>query len=121
MDNDRWEQIKENIKSKFKVLEEGIEDLTVTTGEGEIKSGTAAFLVAETPMGKIKLSFESRPLVLDKKLIYSHQQGKSARTEYTFSDTELTHKIKAYKWNPDALVGAGDDDEWQEMDAEAYS
>jgi len=114
MDVDRWEQIKENIKRKFKVAEEGTEDLTVATAEGEIKSGKAEFLVVETPMGRIKLTFESRPLVLDKKLIYSHQQGKSARTEYTFSDKEFTHKIKAYKYDDD-------NDEWKEIDAAAFS
>lgn len=110
MDTDRWEQIKENIKSKFPILEEGIEDLTVTTANGEIKSGKAEFLVAETPLGKIKLSYESRPIVLDKKTIYSHRSGQAARTEYEFSDSEFSHKIKAYTWNDD-------EDEWKEIDA----
>ncbi len=113
MDIDRWEQIRENIRNKFKVLEEGTEDLTVGTADGDIKSGIAEFLVAETPMGKIKLSFESRPVVLDKKFISSHRAGQAARTEYTFSETEKTHKIKAYKWNDD-------NDERNEIDAEGF-
>ena len=114
MDTDRWEQLKESIKRRFTILEEGTEDLTVPTSEGDVKSGKAEFLVVETPMGKIKLAFESRPLVLDKKLIYSHQQGKSARTEYTFSDKEFTHKIKAYKFNDE-------EETWEEIDAAAFS
>lgn len=117
MDLDRWEQIKENIKRKFKVIKEGTEDLIVATSEGEVKSGKAEFLVAETPMGKIKLALEKRPVVLDKKFIYSHRSGQSARTEYEFSDTEFSYKLKAYKWSddddPDASVGGS----WKEIDA----
>jgi hypothetical protein len=114
MDSDRWEQIKESIKGRFEILDEGTEDLTVTTGEGEIKNGTADFLVAKTPMGKIKLAFESRPVVLGKKEFYSHQQGKGARVEYEFSDTEFSHKIKAYKWNDE-------EEEWTEIDASKFA
>lgn len=113
MDTDRWEQIKENIKSKFKVLEEGTEDLTVRSAEGSIKSGRAEFLVVVTPMGNIKLVFESRPVVTDKKFIYSHRAGQSARTEYEFSDTEFSHKLKAYKQGDE-------DEEWKEIDAAAF-
>jgi hypothetical protein len=113
MDVDRWEQIKENIKNKFTVLEEGTEDLTVTTADGEVPSGKSEFLIAQTPMGKIKLAFESRPVVTDKKFIYSHRAGQAARTEYQFSDTEFSHKIKAYKWDED-------NDEWKEIDATKF-
>src|SRR3989344_3244067 len=113
MDTDRWEQIKENIRDKFKVTEEGTEDLTVPTSEGDVKSGQLEFLVAATPLGKIKLAFESRPVVLDKKFIYSHRAGQAGRTEYQFSDTEFSHKIKAYKWDED-------NEEWKEIDAAAF-
>lgn len=110
MDQDRWEQIKENIKRKFRILEEGTEDLVVRTNEGEVKSGKAEFLVTETPMGKVKLALEKRPVVLDKKFIYSHRAGQAARTEYEFSDTEFSYKLKAYLWSDD-------EDRWSEIDA----
>jgi len=113
MDTDRWEQIKENIKSKFQVLEEGTEDLTVPTADGDVISGKVQFLVANTPFGKIKLAFESRPVVLDKKTIYSHRAGQAARNEYEFSQTEFSHKVKAYKWDDD-------NEEWKEIDATAF-
>ncbi len=114
MDIDRWEQIKENIKSKFEIVDEGTEDLTVTTGDGDVVSGKAEFLVAQTPMGKIKLAFESRPVVEDKKFIYSHRGGQAGRTEYKFSESEFSHKVKAYKWNDD-------EDEWKEIDASNFA
>jgi hypothetical protein len=114
MDKDRFEQIKENIKGKFKVLKEGSEDLLVESQDGMIKQGTVEFLVVETPLGRIKLAFEKRPVVLDKKFIYSHRAGQAARTEYEFSDTEFSYKLKAYKWN-------NQDDEWNEIDADSFA
>ena len=114
MDLNRFEQIKENIKGKFKVTDEGVEDLMVETQDGMIKQGTAEFLTVQTPMGKIKLALEKRPVVLDKKFIYSHRAGQAARTEYEFSDTEFSYKLKAYKWNDL-------DDEWDEIDAENFA
>lgn len=110
MDIDKWEQLKEELGRKFKIVEETKEDLTVRSQDGEFVSGHADVLILETPMGQIKLALESRPVVLDKKEIYSHQQGKSARTEYTFSDTEFSHKLKAYKWS-------NYNERWEEIDA----
>ncbi|OGE82766.1 MAG: hypothetical protein A3B10_01930 [Candidatus Doudnabacteria bacterium RIFCSPLOWO2_01_FULL_44_21] len=118
MQDEKWEALKEELNRKFKVEDSHLEDLIVETADGPIKQGKVEVLIFPTPLGKIKLTRESKPVVLDKKVFYSHQQGKSARTEYKFSETEFSHKIKAYKWDPDASVGAGDDnDEWKEIDA----
>lgn len=114
MDLDRWEQLKESLSRKFKVLEQGTEDLTVETQDGPIKNGTAEFLVFATPMGRIKLAFEKRPVVLDKKFIYSHRAGQAARTEYEYSDSENSYKLKAYKWDDLEEV-------WTEIDASNFS
>lgn len=114
MDIDRWEQTKENIRSKFQVTEEGTEDLTMETQDGIVKQGTAEFLIVKTPMGQIKLVLEKRPVVLDKKFIYSHRAGQAARTEYEFSDTEFSYKLKAYKYDDD-------NEEWKEIDAGSFS
>ena len=114
MDTDKWEALKEELGRKFKISEQKTEDLTVHTQDGDVVSGKADVLILETPMGRVKLSYESKPVVLGKKEIYSHQQGKSARTEYTFSDTEFAHKLRAYKWDDD-------NDEWKEIDAGNFS
>jgi hypothetical protein len=114
MQNEQWEGLKEEISRKFKILEEKQEDLLMETNDGLVKQGIAEILVLETPLGRVKLVRENRPVVLDKKFIYSHRAGQSARTEYTFSDTEFSHKLRAYKWNED-------DDEWKEIDAANFS
>ncbi len=124
MENDKWEGLKEELRRKFKVLEEKTEDLMVETSEGLVIAGLAEVLIfsakggsasgGELPFSKMKLVRESRPAVLDKKFIYSHRAGQAARTEYQFSDTEFSHKIKAYKWDDD-------EDEWKEMDAANFA
>jgi hypothetical protein len=114
MDIDRWLQLKENLKGKFDIEEEGSEDVMMDTLDGPVKTGTVEFLVMETPMGRIKLACEKKPLVLDKKMHFSHRAGQAARTEYTFSESEFTYKMHAYKWNDI-------DETWDEIDAEKFS
>ncbi|MBI4363239.1 MAG: hypothetical protein HY545_00115, partial [Candidatus Doudnabacteria bacterium] len=98
MENDKWEGLKEETKRKFKVLKEGAEDLLVETAEGLTKQGIVEFIIFESPMGRLKLVRENRPVVVDKKFIYSHRAGQAARTEYKFSDSEFSHKLRVYKW-----------------------
>jgi hypothetical protein len=114
MDIDQFEQLRENIRRKFEVEEEGTEDLMGETADGLVKQGTAEFLVVTTPLGRIKLSLEKRPVVLDKKFIYSHRAGQAARTEYEFSDTEFSYRLKAYKWDDI-------EEKWDEIDASNFS
>ncbi|MBI2356163.1 MAG: hypothetical protein HYV13_03095 [Candidatus Doudnabacteria bacterium] len=113
MENDKWEGLKEEIKRKFKILEEKTEDVLGETSDGLVKQGVAEVLIIKTPMGKIKLVRENRPAVLDKKFIYSHRAGQAGRTEYTFSDTEFSHKLRAFKWDED-------EDDWKEIDAKNF-
>jgi hypothetical protein len=114
MTDEKWEELKEETKRKFKVEEEDREDLIMEVENELVKQGFVEFIIFDSPLGRIKLARESRPVVLDKKFIYSHRAGAAARTEYEFSDTELSHKLKVYKWSDD-------NDKWQEIDAEAFS
>ena len=132
MQDDKWEALKEELKRKFKVEDEHFEDLVVETADGPVVQGKAEIIIFPTPIGKVKLARESRPVVLDKKEFYSHQQGKAARIEYKFSDTEFSYKIKAYIWREDAAqISSGraslseaerdDLDDWKEIDAGNFS
>jgi hypothetical protein len=112
MTKDNWDQLKENLKGKFTVLEEGNEDLQAATAEGFVKQGDIEFLVVKTPMGKVKTVCEIRPMVLEKKFHYTHQQGQSARMEYKLSDTEKTYKIKIFKWDDN-------EDDWMEIKSDS--
>ncbi|MDP4001310.1 MAG: hypothetical protein Q8P83_03655 [bacterium] len=114
MTDEKWEQLKEETERKFKVEKKGREDLLLETADGTIKQGEIEFMIFLSPLGRTKLARESKPVVLDKKFIYSHRGGDAARTEYELSDTEFTHKLKVYKWDDD-------EDQWSEIDAEAFS
>lgn len=109
MTKERWEQLKENLKGRFEVLNENAEDLLVGTAEGQVKQGEREFLELKTPLGKIRAACEIRPAVLEKKYHYTHQQGQSARTEYKYSDTEKTYRLRLYRWNEL-------EDDWQEIE-----
>ena len=114
MIDDKWEALKEELHRKFKVEDAHFEDMIMQTADGPVITGKAEVLIFPTPLGKIKLVRESKPVVLDKKEFYSHQQGKTARVEYKFSETEFSHKIKAYKWDDY-------NDEWKEIDAQGFA
>jgi hypothetical protein len=105
MNNEQWEQIVENLRAQFKgveVFEEEIEQ-----GMEGSRGVHADIVIFNTPRGRFRLVRESRPVVLEKKQLYSHRPGDTARTEYKFSDTEFTHKLKLYREN--------DDLEWEEV------
>jgi hypothetical protein len=113
MTPDRWEEIKNSVKKQFSVEEEGVEDLQAATGEGMVKSGTAEFVVFESPLGRTKLQFQTKPKLEEKKYLYSHRQGDAAQVEYKFSEHEVVHQLKAYKY--DDL-----EDDWEEIDSSKF-
>lgn len=99
MNTEQWEALVENISNKFPGAEIGAE---------EVEPGVSAdAIIFSAPNGRFKIVRKKRPLVLEKKLHYSHRPGDTARTEYKFSETEFSFKLKVYKEN--------DDLEWQEV------
>jgi hypothetical protein len=113
MTDEKWLDLKVNIKEKFEVLEDKTENLMIDKGEGQEKLGTIDILVSQTPMGKIKLERINKPVVLDKKVQY-HRKKEGSQIEYIYSDTEWTHRLEAYKWSDQ-------DQEWQKIDASTFA
>ena len=108
MNDDRWEQLVEMVQKNFRRAALRQEDLLVETGEGTSKQGTKDVLEFTHSDGKrYRLVRENRPVVLEKKQHFSHRMGDTARTEYKFSATEFSHKLKVYKET--------DFDEWEEI------
>lgn len=109
MNDEKWEQLKDRLGKRFEVLDERHGDLMADTPEGEVKQGEQDIVVVHTPAGKIRLVREIRPLILEKKMHYTHRQGQSAQVEYLLSDTEKTYKLRVFKW-------IDLEDDWQEID-----
>ncbi|MFA5967565.1 MAG: hypothetical protein WC805_03620 [Patescibacteria group bacterium] len=105
MDQEKWGEILDRVQAQFTVLED-----TKAPGEDEI--GEIETLIFTGPLGKIKLLWITRPVVLDKKIIGAHRRGtSSAQYEYIYSPTEITHKLEAYREV---------DGEWQTFDSSVF-
>ncbi len=107
MTKEKWDSIVNNIKDTFNVLNQGEEHLDE---EGGVD---ISFIEFEGPLGKIRLEFVSKPVVLDKKTIYSRRIGSETKVDYVYSEDERTEKLLAYKW------GEADND-WQEIDPKTF-
>jgi hypothetical protein len=94
MTEERWEQIKEMANNNFEVLENKVTDLPADQG-----GGTKETLIFNGPLGKMKLEFIVKPLVLDKKTIYSKRSGQETKVDYVTSDTEKVRTFLAFKWD----------------------
>lgn len=108
MTNEKWEELAEMAQKNFKGAKLSQEDLILETQDGPQKQGTKDVLEFTHPSGdNYRLIRENKPIVLEKKELYSHRAGQSAQAQYKFSQTEFSHRLRVYK-----EVGF---DDWEEM------
>lgn len=111
MTNEKWQEIAEMAQKNFKGAKLSLEDLIMETPDGPVKQGSQDILEFEHPSGgRYKLVRENRPVVLEKKELYSHRAGQAAKTQYKFSETEFSHRLRVFK--------EVDFDEWEEISPE---
>jgi len=108
MNQERWQEILGNIKDNFELEDEGKIHLD---DEGGVDIEFAEFM---GPLGKMRLEFISKPVVLDKKTIYSKRIGSETKVDYVYSEEEKSHQLIAYKWSDDQ-------DDWVEVEAGAFA
>lgn len=111
MTDERWQQFIELAKDQFNDVEISTEDLTVQTMDGPEIRGSVDTLIFERDGDRFKLERENRPIVLEKKEHFAKRATDTARTEYTFSTTDFSHKLRVYK-----ETDAGD---WDEISADS--
>lgn len=90
---EKWQETIGHIKDNFEVAEQKKEHLDEQGGL-DIES-----IIFKGPLGRMKLEFISRPVVLDKKTTYSRRIGSQTQVDYVYSDQEKSHKLLAYKWD----------------------
>ncbi len=105
MQLEKWNNTIGMIKDQFKVEEEGKVELEDTP------NGTVEFIIFNGPLGKIKLEYITKPVILDKKTIGSRRIGSEAAVKYIYSEDEMVQTFKAYKWEDER-------DDWVEMEKE---
>lgn len=108
MTNEKWQNLIFMIEEKFGILEKETKDSLIEDDIGNKVKGTRDMVIFENEMGKIKLERENRPMIVDKKMHYHKTAGTGAKVEYIVSDTEMVHKVTAYKWNEAS-------DDWEEL------
>jgi hypothetical protein len=104
MQPEKWQSILGNIKDNFKVEDEGNEHIDE---EGGID---IEYIVFYGPLGKMRLEYVIRPIVLDKKTTYSKRIGSETKIDYVYSPDERSYTLQTYKW--DELR-----DDWVEMES----
>lgn len=105
MTQEKWDNIIGNVKDNFKVEKDGSEHLD------EYGGMDIEFIIFQGPLGRIKLEFITKPVVLDKKTNYSKRIGSETQVEYIYSKDEKSYKFIVYKWNGD---------EWKEINGEMF-
>ncbi len=107
MTKEKWGGILDNIKEKFEITNKGNEHLE---DEGGVD---IEFVEFDGPLGKMRLEFVSKPIVIDKKMTYSRRIGSETKVDYIYSENEKSENMTAYKWD-DAM------NDWTEMDGSMF-
>lgn len=105
MTDSKWYDLADMLEAKYPELERYEEDI-------EDAQGTKEVLEFKSPAGMMRVVRESKPVLLDKTFHYSHRPGDTARTEYTFSDSEFSHKVRVYRETGDG---------WEELSVDSMS
>ncbi|MDP3900289.1 MAG: hypothetical protein Q8Q23_04375 [bacterium] len=106
MQLEKWQQIVGMVKDQFGVDEEG--EGTVE----DVPNSKIDFIIFQGPLGKMRLEYITKPILLDKKTIGSRRIGSETAVDYIYSEDEFSNTFKAYKLDEDS-------GKWAEMEAEA--
>jgi len=107
MNQDKWVDLVNNIKDKFEVEEHNNKHLD------EMGGTDIEFIIFKSPLGRVKLEYVVKPVVLDKKTNYSQRIGSESNVEYIYSEDEKTSRLIAYKWDES-------ESDWIEIDADSF-
>ena len=102
MNDERWDELLYKISVKAKKMDRDLE----TRDDGRTTVETVLFDVG---MGRMRLQRVSRPIILDKKMLYSKRIGGDTSTEYVYSETEKSHHVSLHRWSPEEST-------WVEVD-----
>jgi len=108
MNQEKWENLINDIKDKFEVEEHNNKHFD------EMGGTDIEFIIFKSPLGRVKLEHIIKPVVLDKKTNYSQRIGSETSVEYVYSEDEKTSRLIAYKWDDH-------EDDWVEISADSFN
>lgn len=104
---EKWLEIKDKVKEKFKILEQYDENNEERREEKQV-------IIFEGPLGLIKLEYIKRPVVLDKKTNYSRRIGGMVEVDYIYSEDEFSYTLKTFIFDQPNQA-------WQEIKAHNFT
>ncbi|MDO8668963.1 MAG: hypothetical protein Q7K65_01580 [Candidatus Buchananbacteria bacterium] len=105
---EKWEQTKGHILDSFSDVEVSAQELQ------EPEVGQKEIVIFSGPLGRMKLEYYTRPVVLNRKTHGSRRIGSHTEVEYVYSTDEFSHQLKVYKLDSAT-------EEWLEMAMEKGS
>lgn len=103
MQEEKWQEVLEKIRSNFDIEEHETTDLE------DVPNATVETVVFNSPMGRIMVERTLKPKVVDKKTLYSSRAGAAVNVDYEYSDTDMVSTVEVFKWNEIS-------DDWQKAD-----
>lgn len=100
---EKWEQTKGHILDNFSDVEISDQKLL------EPEMGKKEIIIFAGPLGRMKLEYYTRPVVLNRLTHGSRRIGSHTAVEYVYSPNEFSHQLKVYQLDPET-------EEWQEME-----
>ena len=100
MTKDKWLDLKDKIQDKFSIEKEEKDTLE------DVPDSVVERLIFESPLGKIKLEWISKPKTLGEHTTYSNRIGSNVKVDKIYSEDERSEFLKAYK---------SEDGEWCEI------
>jgi 6-phosphogluconolactonase (cycloisomerase 2 family) len=108
MQPDKWEQTKGHVLDSFS----NVDVSEIELQEPEV--GKKEVILFDGPLGRMKLEYYTKPVVLNRHTHGSRRIGSHTEVEYIYSKDEFSHQLKAYKLDED-------ENEWVEMEMERGS
>lgn len=106
MNLEKWQAIKNRVLDDFTVLDQG-QETSEEDGGSQLE-----FLEFDSPLGRLRLEFISRPEVLDKQTHYSNRIGAETQVAYVYGEN-LTHHLAVYRWDEATA-------DWQALDPRQF-
>jgi len=111
---DKWQNIKALVETKFGFDRYDKETFEIGENDkGQVVEGQREIIEFAGPMGKIRLEFDIKPVVLDKKVFNSARIGSDSKVAYIYSEDEKTYKMRVYKLEDET-------DDWAEINADNF-
>ena len=102
MNPSKWENLIFLAEEKFGIDKKYKEDFEVAElSTGEKIMGQRQMVEFQSPLGRIKLEKNSRPKVIDKKVLHTKRIGGRVAVDFVYSEEEKVENLKIYRLNED--------------------